>query len=70
MDFFCETSPWYTVARTTGAGDGTAQQPYFRPQVQVLLYEQVTMRTEGCLSSCDKYVNLVLADPEDGVGSH
>lgn len=60
---FCEMPPWYTLARTTG--EGAARPPHFRPQVQVLLYEQVAIRTGCCISGCDEYMNLVLADTED-----
>ncbi|MBZ3882502.1 Small nuclear ribonucleoprotein E [Sciurus carolinensis] len=36
-----------------------------RRLMQVWLYEQVNIRTEGCVIGFDDYVNLVLEDAED-----
>ncbi|XP_063091202.1 small nuclear ribonucleoprotein E-like [Cavia porcellus] len=36
-----------------------------RSQIQVWLYEQVNMRTEGCIIGFDEYMNLILDDAEE-----
>ena len=36
-----------------------------RSRIQVWLYEQVNMWTEGCTIGFDEYMNLVLDDAED-----
>uniref|UniRef100_A0A8C3VJ39 Small nuclear ribonucleoprotein E n=1 Tax=Catagonus wagneri TaxID=51154 RepID=A0A8C3VJ39_9CETA len=33
-----------------------------RSQIQVWLYEQVNMRSKGCIIGFDEYVNLILDD--------
>lgn len=36
-----------------------------RSRIQVWLYEQVNMGTEGCVTGSDEYVNLVSGDAEE-----
>ncbi|XP_077337359.1 small nuclear ribonucleoprotein E isoform X1 [Lithobates pipiens] len=36
-----------------------------RSRIQVWLYEQVSMRIEGCIIGFDEYMNLVLDDAEE-----
>uniref|UniRef100_A0A8D0L7V1 Small nuclear ribonucleoprotein E n=1 Tax=Sphenodon punctatus TaxID=8508 RepID=A0A8D0L7V1_SPHPU len=36
-----------------------------RSRIQVWLYEEMGMRTEGCIIGFDEYVNLLLDDAEE-----
>ncbi|XP_073471946.1 small nuclear ribonucleoprotein E isoform X2 [Aquarana catesbeiana] len=38
---------------------------FYRSRIQVWLYEQVSMRIEGCIIGFDEYMNLVLDDAEE-----
>lgn len=54
-----------TMARVAGAGDDLAQQPYFRPQVQVLVCEQKgTLDTDYWLSASLFSRNLLYVYPQ------
>ncbi|XP_040398506.1 small nuclear ribonucleoprotein E-like [Cygnus olor] len=62
--------PIVAFLRPGGDGGAAPQNLIFRylqnrSSIQVWLYEQVNMRTEGCIIGFDEYVNLVLDDAEE-----